>query len=186
MGFFRRGESLHERLAREGGLTGPPPHDTQPRWGETGIHGVARPREWDAVATVEAPDLAGDSLEFVSLPDGSLLLDDELDADAISPLADALEQSLRPPYRAEAVRRDASTWAVAARKVEVVELPDNLDGDELVVSSADGETTLTVDGEPGFGSVPELERLGAARHESYVVRARRLDAGLFEVSVSPL
>jgi hypothetical protein len=185
MGFLRR-ESLHDRLAREGGLTEPPPHDTQPRWGETGIHGVARPRQWDAVATVESPDLAGDTLEFVALPDGSLLLDDGIDADAVSPLADALEQSLRPPYRAEAVRQDASTWAVAARSIEVVELPEHVDGDEVVVSCAHGETTLTVDGEPGFGSVRELERLGAARHASYVVRADRLDRALWEVRVSPL
>src|SRR5213593_4591415 len=138
MGFLRR-ESLHEKLAREGGLVEPPPHDTKPRWGETGIHGVARPREWDAVATVEAPELAGDSLEFVCLPDGTLLLDEEVDADAAGPLADALEQAVRPPYRAQAVRRAGPTWAVAARSIEVVELPERLDGGEIVVASgADG------------------------------------------------
>ena len=186
MGFFRRGESLHERLAREGGLVEPPPHDTQPRWGETGIHGVARPREWDAVATVEAPDLAGDTLEFVCLPDGSLLLEEGVDADPVAPLADALEQSVRAPYRAEAVRRDPSTWAVAARAIEVVELADEVDGDELVVASDGRETTLTVDGEGALGSVPELERIGASRFDSYVVRAGRLDGNLWDVRVSPL
>jgi hypothetical protein len=186
MGLFRRRESLHERLAREGGLVEPPPHDTQPRWGETGIHGVARPREWDAVATVDAPDLNGDSVEFVSLPDGSILHDDEVDADAVAPLADALEQTVRPPYRAHAVRQEGSTWAAAARSIEVVDLPDQPEGDELVVAATQGETQLTVDGEPAFGSVPELERLGGARHESYVVRAERLDGTLWEVRVSPL
>jgi hypothetical protein len=186
MGLFRRGESLHERLAREGGLTEPPPHDTQPRWGETGIHGVARPREWDAVATVDAPDLAGDSLEFACLPDGSLLLDEGVDAEAVAPLADALDQVLRPPYRAQAVRRGASTWAVAARTIEVVALPEDVRGDEVVVASARGETTLTVDGEQEFGSISELERLAGARYESYVVHAERLDGNLWEVRVSPL
>jgi hypothetical protein len=186
VGLFRRRESLHERLAREGGMVEPQPHDTRPRWGETGIHGVARPREWDAVATVEAPDLAGDSLEFVCLPDGSLLLDDDLDADAVGPLADALEQSVRRPFRAQAVRQDATTWTAAARAIEVVKLPDGVEGDEVVVSSDGGETTVTVDGEDSFGSVPELERLGTSRFDSYVVRADRLDGNLWDVRVSPL
>ena len=72
VGFFRR-ESLHERLAREGGLDERPPHDTTPRWGAAGIHGVPRPRQWDAVATAEAPGLMRDEIEFVGLPDGSLV-----------------------------------------------------------------------------------------------------------------
>jgi hypothetical protein len=186
MGFFRRGESLHERLAREGGLAEPPPHDTQPRWGETGIHGIARPREWDAVATAEVPELAGDAVEFVALPDGTLLLDEAVDADAVAPLADALEQTLRPPYRAQGARQEGTTWAAAARKLDVVELPDDVDGDEIVLSSTPGETSLQVDGAPSFGSVPALERLGEARYESYVVRAERLDGNLWEVRVSPL
>src|SRR5205809_1879579 len=125
MGLFRR-ETLHERLAREGGLTELPPHDTRPRWGEPGIHGVPRPREWDAVAAAEAPALKGDAVEFACLPDGSLLLDDDVDADAVGPLADALEEIIRPPYRAQAVRRTGSTWAVGARAIEVAELPGDL------------------------------------------------------------
>jgi hypothetical protein len=187
MALFGRRESLHERLAREGGLTeAPPPHDTRPRWGETGIHGVARPREWDAVGTVEAPDLTGDAVEFTRLPDASLLLDDEVDADAVAPLADALDGMIDGSYRAEGVRRHGSTWAFAARRIDVVEIQSPVDGDEVVLSAAQGERTLTVDGAPGFGSIPELERLGSARHESYVVRAQRLDGQLWEVSVSPL
>ena len=49
MGLFRR-ESLHERLAREGGVA--EPSGVPPAWDATGIHGVARPREWDLVTTV--------------------------------------------------------------------------------------------------------------------------------------
>jgi hypothetical protein len=187
MGLFGRRESLHERLARKGGLGGEPaPHDTQPRWGEAGIHGVAQPRQWDAVGTVDAPDLPGDAIEFTRLPDGSLLIDDEVDADAVNPIADGLDRMVEGSYRAEGVRRDGTTWAFAARKIEVVQLSEPVDGDEIVLSDARGERTLTIDGAPAFGSLPELERLGAARHDAYVVRAQRLDADLFEVSVSPL
>ena len=70
-----------------------------------GIHGVSRARRWDAVATAEAPGLAGDEAEFVVLPDGTLLGEQ-----AQVPLAGALE--LEPPYRAEAVRRDGDLWEI--------------------------------------------------------------------------
>ena len=186
MPFWRR-ESLHERLAREGGLTtAPPAHDTQPRWGEAGIHGVHRPREWDAVVTAEAPDLAGDQVEFVVLADGSLLVDEEVDAGPLEPLAAALDGVLAPPYRAIGIRRGGETWAVGARRIEIAELPEDVAGDQIVLSVAQGERTLTVDGAAVFGGIPALERLGAERYESFVLRASRLDATLWEVSVSPL
>jgi hypothetical protein len=55
---------------------------------------------------------------------------------------------------------------------------------ELVVSG--GERTLTVDGERGFGSVPELERIGEHLGQAYVVRAQRLDDRLWEVEANTL
>ena len=182
MPFWKR-ESLHERLAREGGLVDePPPHDTRPRWGETGIHGVARPRQWDAVVAVEAPELAGDEAQFVVLPDETLLVEED-DRD-LTPLADAVP--IAAPYRAEAVHRGGSTWAVAARSIEVAELPEEVEGEELVLSVSGDERALLVDGRPGFGSIPQLERLGQARYDSYVVRAERLDGRLWEIKVAPL
>jgi hypothetical protein len=184
MPFWRRSESLHERLAREGGLVEQPsPPDTRPPM-ETGIHGVARPREWDTVATAEAPALRGDELEFVTLPDGTLLVEDDFDDQALAPLAEAVEQSLSPPYRARAVHRGGATWAVAANRIHVVEVPEPVEGDEVELTVSGGERTLVVDGAPAFGSVQTLERLSG--HDSFVVRARRLDENLWEVRVSPL
>jgi hypothetical protein len=184
VGLLRRSEPLHERLAREGGLDEVhSPHDTTPRWAETGIHGVPRPREWDATALVET-DLQGEELGFVALPDGTLLVEGEGDAE---PLADALEAQLPPPYRARAVRRDERFWGVAARRIAVVELPPDVKGEELELAVNDGETTLVVDGSRQFGSVAELEHLARARGlDSYVVRARRLDGRLWDVQVSAL
>jgi hypothetical protein len=184
MGLFRRNEPLHERLAREGGMTGTPPIDTTPKWGEAGIHGVPRAREWDASALVEAPDIEGNELAFVALPDGTLLVEGEGDAE---PLADALDNQIQTPYRAWGVRRDERVWGVAARRIEVAELPEEVAGEELELSSNEGETALVVDGAREFGSLPALERLAEARgYGSYVVRARRLDGRLFEVSIAPL
>ena len=45
--------------------------------------------------------------------------------------------------------------------------------------------TQLVDGAHGFGSVPELQALGAGM-PSYVVRADRIDGDLWEVAVLPL
>jgi hypothetical protein len=186
---FRRGEPLHERLAREGGLTIEEPRfGRPPAWQEVGIHGVPRPREWDRVVTAEAPQLGLGELDFVVLPDGTLVVDDslELEPGSLDPLAAALETELHPPYRAHAVWRGGSRWGVAARRIEVAELPEDTRGDELLVSVADGQKSLTVDGEPSFGSARVLERLGAARGSSYVVRAERLAGRMWEVEVTAL
>jgi hypothetical protein len=189
MGLFRRREPLHERLAREGGLASwePAQETWAPRWMEVGVHGTARPRRWDAVVTAPL-ELAGDAVVFVALPNGTLLVegDDDVPDGALTPLAEAIEETLPPPYRAEAVRRGGAVWAGAASAIEVVELPPGTSGDEIVLSVSDGERTLKVDDFPSFGSVPALEQLGASRHEAYVVHATHLDGDLWEVAVSAL
>jgi hypothetical protein len=172
--FFRR-ESLHQKLARQGGLVeSPPGEDRRAPWDKAGIHGVHRPREWDEVATVET-DLAGDHASFVVLDDEIVI---EEGPDGLSTLADAI--SLDPPFRAEGVRRSEGVWAVAARRIEVVRLP-GLDGRELEQTRHGGGLTLLVDGARRFGSISALER-----DADYSVRARRLEGELWEVEASLL
>jgi len=173
---FRRREPLHVQLAREGGIPLEEPK-TKPAWDAAGIHGLQRAREWDAVVTLEEPEIEGDRAAFVALPSGDLVVEEG--PDDIAPLAAALEEDLRPPYRAEAVRRGDGLWAVAGRGIEVVELP-GVSGDELELTAHEGERTLLIDGERAFGGVPALERPG------HVVRARRLDGELWEVETAPL
>ena len=181
MPFWRRRESLHERLAREAGMTERPPHDTSPHWDEVGIHGVHRKRQWDAVATADAPDLHGTEATFVTLPDGTVLAEsDDLD---LGPLADALEATIAPPYRAEAVRREGTLWAVAARRIQVESVSEEIEGDRVVLTTLEGFRTVEVDGSAAFGSIPTLERLAA---EDAVLVARRLDGMLWEIEVAPL
>jgi len=177
---FRRREPLHVRLAREGGLEPPetePETATRPAWDAAGIHGIHRAREWDAVVTVEAPELPGDRSAFVALANGDLVVEEG--SDDVRPLADALEHELAPPYRAEAVKREDGFWAVAGRRIELVELP-GVAGEEIELASRGAERTLLIDGERGFGSIPLLERPG------HVVRARRVDGELWEVETAPL
>jgi len=173
MSLFRR-EPLHAKLARAGGLLQRDTEEVRPPWDKAGIHGVSRPREWDEVATANV-DLPGDRAEFVVLPD-EIVIDEG--PDNVEPLADAL--SLEPPYRAEAMRQSEGVWAVAARRIEVVELPEQ-QGDELELTQRGDERTLIVDGQRSFGSIPVLERQG-----DYAVRARRLDSIRWEVERSVL
>ena len=185
---FRR-EPIHKKLARQARLDDlaaqdPAPVDPGPHWGATGIHGVPRPRRWDAVASTEASGLHGDEVHFVALPNGDLVVDEDEPDDTLRALAEAVEASLEPPYRAEGIRRDGDVWAVAARKVQVAEV--EAPGDELELVVSGGERTLAVDGERGFGSIPELERLGEQLGPAYVVRARRLDDRLWEVEANAL
>ena len=182
---FRRREPLHVKLAREGGLT-PPPVDPGPHWGEVGIHGMHRPREWDAVVTTAAPGLAGDELLFVVLPDGTLLVEEGAAEDDPTPLAEALDGAVAPPYRAEARRRDGATWAAGARRIEVLELPEEVAGDELTLTVHDGARDLVVDGTRTFGALRTLEAWAGARFDAYALAATRLDGDLWEVRIAPL
>jgi hypothetical protein len=181
VGLFRRSKPLHQRLAEEGGLVEP---STRPLFTgmipETGIHGVPRQREYDAVVTTEAPDVDGTNVRFVALEDGSLLLE-EGDGD-LTPLADAIEQQVKRPYRAIAIRRGESQWAVAARGLRVIELPEP-GGDEVELAVRGEERTLVIDGNRAFGTLPELEALASG---DAVVRAARLDGDVWEVRVDPL
>jgi hypothetical protein len=151
---------------------------------ETGIHGVPRQRQWDAVVTVEAEGVVGDTVHFVALPDDTLLVEEEVDAE---PLASALDEAVDPPYRAEAVRRSETQWAVGIRQIEVFDLgEDSPQGQDLTLTWRDGSHELLVDGIQEFGSVPALDRFAEGRGGSYVVQGHRLVDNLWEVRVSPL
>lgn len=172
MPFWRR-KPLHERLAEAGGLV-ERPVPPRPPWDAAGIHGVARPRRWDAVGAVEVPGVEGEEREFVVLDDETVLGDegDELLAEAVD---------LEPPYRAEAARRGGDLWAVAATRIRLVELEEDPGGDVVEVILREGERTVSVDGARVFGGVPALER---QLEGDGVVRAERLDGLLYEVSVA--
>lgn len=186
MALFRRREPLHERLAREGGLRGePPPLDPRPQTLETGIHGLQRPRSWDATVTAQVDGIEADEATFVALPDGSLLVEDGPDAE-LGGLAEAVEQELRPPYRAQAVRRGETLWAIQARRIEVLELAGAPDGETLDVTRSGETVEVRVDGERIFGSIPALEQRGEREGRDYAVHAARLDGDLWEVRAAAL
>src|SRR5262249_24512217 len=141
--------------------------------------------EWDAVVAVEAEGVDGDVVHFVALPDDTLLVEEDVEAE---PIAAALEDVVEPPYRDEAVRRSETQWAVGIRRIQVLDLGDDSpQGDELTLTWRDGSHEGTVGGALEFGTIPVLERLGQeSGAASYVVQGRRLADTLWEVRVTPL
>ena len=172
--------------AEAGGfLAHPPDLFGRTMLGEPAIHGVARPRRWDAVVSADARELRGDEVHFTALPDGTLIVDEDVPDGALAPLADVVEQQLPPPYRAEGVRREGDVWAVAATAIEVAEVDEEIPGDVVELAVSDAGRTLLVDGERASGSYRSLEAL-AEDLDAYVIRAERLDENLWEVRISPL
>jgi hypothetical protein len=195
--FGRRRETLNEQLLREAGLD--PAEvlgDSRPRPLQQPLSILAaagvpdgsslRPKEWDAAVTADVPGLAGNRIEFTTIPDGDVIVDDETGDADLSPLADAVEQRISPPYRAVAQRQDGDLWAVAARRIQLAKIAFP-DGDKLEVSRHDDSGELRVDGEPSDALVPpELERLAETSGDSYYVEAERIDGDLWEVRVTAL
>jgi hypothetical protein len=195
---FGRRQPLHRALADAAGLslgdgsvTAPGPAAAPPGWdgeqrGEAGIHGVPRARRWDAVVAVEARGLRGDTVHFVALEDGTIVVEEDEPDDALAPLADGIETRLATPYRAEAVRRDGTLWGVAGRRITVVSEP-GLSGEEAELVLTSSGWALTVDGQHRLTPVPAFEaagRAGGAREA--VVRASRLSDDLWEVETARL
>jgi hypothetical protein len=189
MPFWRRRKPLHEELAQGTDLLA---WDAGHQAGAQTFKGTldvlhgGRPRRWDAVATADAPGLEGDELEFTALPDGTLLLDDDIPDDALSPLVEAIEQSLSAPYQARAVRGEDDLWGVAANRIDVVEVPEEVAGDTVSLAVQGNERTLLIDDRPGWSDVPTLESYARQRHRDFVLQAERLDGDLWSVRVIPL
>jgi hypothetical protein len=189
MPLFRRRRPLHEELAEGTGLLDwESSYEPAPRLfqGTLDVLHGGRPRRWDAVATTEAPGLEGDELEFTALPDGTLLVDDDLPEGALSPLAEAIEQSLPAPYRARAVRGEGELWGVAANRLDVVEVPEEIEGDTVSLAVQGEQRTLLIDERPAWTDVATLEAHARGRHEEFVLHAERLDGDLWAVRVNAL
>jgi hypothetical protein len=199
LGLFRRHhETLNEKLLREAGVDpgqalgdspppGPlmPPKSTLATLGLPDGSGVG-PKAWDGAATVAVPALAGDRIEFATLPNGDVIVGEETGDADLSPLADAIERHVDPPYRAVAARQDGHLWAVAAKQIEVAKIPFP-QGDKLELFRNGENEELRVDGEPSDEAAPrELERIGQAAGTGFYVEAERVDGDLWEVRATAL
>lgn len=168
-----------------------------PRWLPVGIHGVPRSREWDAVALVSLPELAGSPLSEVVLrrPDGGALTADEpLPPPVLERIAHEIDTMVAGGCEAVVLRRGVEEWALAVREAQIeaidLDLPEAVQEVSVAVGP-EGERTVLVDGEevdptgPVLGAAERLESLGSERHRSFVVRATRAGEA-WSVSVDPL
>jgi hypothetical protein len=199
--FRRRSETLNEQLLKEAGLDPAPAEPESPPPPESsdtaapfptgdinlGRHGKVwgGPLEWDTMVTVTAASLAGARIEFTTLPNGDIIIETEQGDADISPLADAVEQHLDPPYRAIASRQDEDLWAVGAKRIQVAKL-ELAKGDAVELVVNDGAEEVRVDGEPSDAQVPELVQLGEREGSDYCVEATRIDGDFWEVRASAL
>lgn len=214
MGLFRRKqETLHERLLREAGLepdqllgTAPPPPPPPPvetpksglathgarlnprtdgRAGVVDGSGVG-PKEWDAAFTVRLPALMGDRVEFTTLPNGDVIIGEENGDADLTPLADAVERNVSPPYRAVGKRQDGDLWGVGAKRIQVAQIAFP-EGERLEFSQHIDYGELRVDGEPSDALIPAgLERLAERLGDSFYVEADRIDDDYWEVKATAL
>ena len=132
----------------------------------------------------EAPELPGGEASFVLLAGDRWLLEHGEEGFDPVRLIDAVR--IAAPYRALAVRRSATLWAVGARRIEIAELDRDPGGDRIELIREGGEMAAIIDGRPTLARVPELERLAVSRFTEYVVEATRLQGRLWEISISPL
>jgi hypothetical protein len=152
---------------------------TAPGFGLPGLTGAEQPRgPWDVVTTAHAPELPGDTVSFVALADGTLVVDDDIPDGSATPLADALEKELEPPYEAAAVRREDedALWRVAAVNVLVTPAEPG-DAERVDLARVGGEVTATVDGAdaPGGAAPRGLLDLLAHLEGDAALTAERLD-----------
>jgi hypothetical protein len=186
--FRRRHETYNEQLLREAGL------DRVQLEQPTVLEELGIPigrttdsssPEWDFTVTVTAPGLDGERIEFTTLPTGDVIVSEEKGDADVSPLADAVEKQLRPPYKAFAARQEGDIWAVVAKRIEVAQISFT-DADSLELSRRDSWQELRVDGEARKARIPELERLGERVGSDYFVKAERIDGDLWEVRATAL
>ncbi|MGA9762659.1 MAG: hypothetical protein WBQ14_09570 [Gaiellaceae bacterium] len=154
--------------------------------GGASFMGIPRMRgNWDLVVTGEAPDLTGaDELGFVAVEDGDIFMDSQLPEGDVTPLAEAVELKIQPPYRAYGARQGGDLWAVAAREIDLGHFAAT--GEEIELTVRGDERELVVDGRRSFASVPELEQLGRGEGADFFARAVRIEDDLWELTISPL
>jgi len=205
VGIFRKKETYNEQMLREAGLDrvvfntpqpaspegdppeAPPPYDLDDiHLGPIAGRVKSGQLDWDCVVSVRDPAIPGDHVDFTVLPSGDLIIVEEKGDGDLTPLADAIEEKIDPPYRASASRHGVDLWAVGAKQIEVAEIPFPV-ADALELSVNDGETEFRADGDVSQAAVPaELRRLGEPVGSNFCVEASRIDGDYWEVKVSPL
>jgi hypothetical protein len=149
-----------------------------------GVMGVGPGRTWDSAVAAHAPGLTGDSVTFVALEDGTLVVTEDVPDGSLAPVANQLEEMVTPPYRAAAARNEGDVWTAVAETVQIVELP-GIGADEVELTVVGGERTLTIDDEQVDRALPALDAFADGQGD-VAIHAERVDGDLFALDVFPL
>jgi hypothetical protein len=173
-------------LAPESLIRTPPGWDGMPPLGTIpGLSGVPRPSFWDAVVSADSPGLPGDTVNFVVRDDGSILARQDIAEELLDPLADAVTETVGPPFVAVAVRDEGDVWSAAASEAEVVDLED-APGDVLEVTRVAGVEDGRMDGaEVDLHLAPLNELLDWQGGDCSLI-AHRFKGDTFVVELFPL
>ena len=127
-------------------------------------------------------------MHFVAVDDAdrTVIVDEDEPDGSVAPLADAIEKLLDPPYRAVARRQGDDVWGIGAVRAEVVELPADVKGDTIELTSVDGNREVRVDGDESNLELPALEAFGTQLESDYAVRAERLTETTWVVDADAL
>jgi hypothetical protein len=149
-----------------------------------GVMGVGPGRTWDAMVAAHAPALRGESVTFVALEDGTLVVNEDVPDGSLTPVADQIEEMVAPPYRAAAARNEGDMWTAVAEHVWIVELA-GVGADEVELTVVGGERALTFGDERADDALPALDALADGQGD-VAIHAERVDGDLFAVDVFPL
>ena len=116
--------------------------------------------------------------------DGTLVVTEDVPDGALTPVANQLEEMLKPPYRAAAARNEGDTWTAVAESVQIVDLP-GVGADEIELTVVGGERTLMLGDEHSDRSLAPLDALADGQGD-VALHAERVDGDLFAVDVFPL
>ena len=149
-----------------------------------GVMGVGPGRTWDSAVAAHAPDLTGESVTFVALEDGTLVVNEDVPEGSLTPVANQIEEMVPPPYRAAAARNEGDVWTAVAEAVHIVEL-QGVGSDEVELTVVGGERARAVEGEQTGNALPALDALADGQGD-VAIHAERVDGDLFAVDVFPL
>src|SRR4051812_12311390 len=131
-------------------------------------------------------EVAGEAFAFVTLDDGSLIIEDQEGEEPLEHVAGVVERRIDRPYRARGFRVDASRWVVV---VDPLDLSDfgTFAGEDVTLVAIAGERRLIVDDalRPA-ADIPDELANAADDADPCVISASHVDEQWWELTVEEL
>jgi hypothetical protein len=130
--------------------------------------------------------VAGEAFAFVTLDDGSLIIEDQQGEESLEQVATVVERRIERPYRARGFRLDDSRWLVVADPLELLDC-GAFTGEDVTLVAVAGERRLIVDDvlRPP-ADIPEELAAEADESDPCIISASHVDDAWWEVTVEEL